>query len=282
MTQQVYEIVTDQIVKLLEAGTVPWRKPWTLANRPRNIDSNKPYRGINVMILASQGFSSPYWMTFNQAKKHGGTIKKGEHGTIVIFWKLLESNDPKDVDEKGKRKQFAMLRYYKVFNLDQTENVKVPNRPVDQVREDVDPIEAAELIVQGYPNPPKILENGYDAHYEPEADKISIPSKKSFHTAEARYAALFHEMGHSTGHTSRLDRPIQNIFGSHPYGREELIAEMTAAFLCGESGIAPAVIDNSAAYLASWIKTIKEDLEAVIKAASAAQKAADLILDHQE
>jgi antirestriction protein ArdC len=277
----VYEIITEKIIKMLDEGTVPWRKPWTMATMPRNLVTNRPYTGINVFLLMAEGYDSPYWLTFNQIDKLGGKIKRDENdkalpSTIVIFWKLSESKTEKD--ENGKPKKFAILRYYRVWNLDQTEGVKVPKRPAEEPRE-VSPIEAAEAIVNGYPNAPKIVRTGASAVYNWETDTIKVPSLEAHHSDEEHYSTLLHEIVHSTGHKSRLNRPIENSFGSHPYGREELIAEMGAAFLCGEAGISPAVIDNQAAYIASWKRTIKADTKAVVVAAGQAQKAADHVLN---
>jgi antirestriction protein ArdC len=276
----VYEIVTNQIVKLLDAGTVPWRKPWAAAGMPRNLTSGKPYRGVNVFLLATAameaGYSSPYWMSYKQAQEHGGNVKKGEKSTIVIFWKKLIS---KELDEDGKPKIFFMARYYRVFNLEQTEGVKIPKgRAIDQPREIKDPIAEAEAIIASYPNAPEMIDGGAVAVYDWATDVITSPKMDDHFTAEEYYSTKFHEMGHSTGHKSRLKRPIENAFGSHAYGREELVAEMTAAFLLAEAGINAPTIENNAAYLASWIRTIKEDTQAVIKAASQAQRAADHIL----
>jgi antirestriction protein ArdC len=280
----VYEIITEKIIKMLDEGTVPWRKPWTSATMPRNLVSNRPYTGINLFLLMTEGHSSPYWMSYKQVGQLGGKIKTDENDkqlppTIVIYWKLLESKT--EVDEKGKPKRFPMLRYYRVWNLDQTEGVRIPKRPTEEPREG-SPIDAAEAIVKGYPGAPKIKTGGASAVYNWQTDEIRVPSLEDHHSDPEFYSTLFHEMVHSTGHKSRLARDIENSFGSHAYGREELIAEMGAAFLCGEAGISPAVIENNAAYIASWKKTIKADTRAVVIAAAAAQKAADRILDRAQ
>lgn len=274
----VYDIITEKIIKKLDEGTVPWRKPWTAASQPRNVESNRPYTGINVLLLACEGYASPYWATWNQIKKFGGNVKKGEASTVVIFWKLGESKTEKD--DNGKPQKFAMLRYFRVWNLEQTENVKVPKRPADAVRES-SPIEAAEAIIKGYPNCPKI-KNGISATYNPDTDVITVPTREEHHSDAEYYSTWFHEAGHSTGHKSRLAREFGKRFGDHDYGREELTAEMTAAFLCNEAGIELPTIGNQAAYIASWKATIKADTQAVVKAASAAQKAADHILGRHE
>jgi antirestriction protein ArdC len=269
----VYEAVTERVIDALEAGTAPWHKPWnSVTGRPQNMDG-RPYRGINVMLLGLTDFECPFWLTYKQARTRGGQVRKGERSEMVVFWSMLKDKEDPD-------KRIPLLRYYRVFNLDQTEGVKEPER-VKAWRERRDaPFEVvtdAETIVKGYPNPP-IIGYGTEAFYVPATDRITVPAPSSFPSPGEFYATLFHEMGHSTGHTSRLNRLTAAQFGSHEYGREELVAEMTAAFLCAEAGI-DATFNNSAAYLSSWISTIREDNRAVVTAAGAAQRAADHILD---
>lgn len=276
----VYEMITERMVALLEAGTVPWRKPWTGHSAPRNIEGHA-YRGINVFLLATQPYESPFWMTFNQAKARGGSVKKGEHGTVITFWKTLRVEDRNNAD---KTKQIPMLRYFRVFNLEQTEGVKLPAKVADWKPSEApvfDGLEAAEAIVKGYPDAPRYHETGDEAAYHPVFDRIYMPRRDTFESAEEWYSTLFHEFGHSTGHPSRLNRETlvkSDGFGGHTYGREELIAEMTSAFLAAEAGIT-VTQENSAAYLAGWIAKIKEDVRAVVVSAGAAQRAADHILN---
>lgn len=274
----VYEQVTDRVVALLEQGTVPWRKPWT-NGMPQNIEGRK-YRGINAFLLGVSGHTTPFWMTFNQAKERNGTVKKGEHGTMIVFWKRLKVTEKNEDTGKMEQKVVPMLRYYYVFNLDQTENVKVPKRVTEWLEGhtfDHEPLAEAEAIVAGYENGPSISEDGDAAYYVPALDAITVPPRSSFKELDEFYGTLFHELGHSTGHESRLHRDQKHGFGTHDYGREELVAEMTAAFLAAECGI-ETTTENTAAYLASWVKTIREDTKAVVVAAGQAQRAADLIL----
>lgn len=277
-----HEIVTEQIIARLEAGTVPWRQPWTAAQAPRSGLTGRPYRGVNVFLLILQGYTSPYWLTFKQINELGGRIRKGERHTKVVFWKILRKEvDSADGDKTVKR--IPYLRYFRVWNLDQTEGVTLPPKIQSQIQtqpEPPAPIEAAEKILAGYADAPEIHHGGLAAMYRPTADDIHLPNREDFDTPEDYYSTLFHELGHSTGHPSRLGRfdTTSGGFGSHSYGREELVAEMTAAFLCAEAGIAPATMDDSAAYIASWLRTIREDPRAVVVAAGAAQKAADHIL----
>lgn len=279
----VYEMVTEKIIEQLEAGTVPWRKPWRAAEEgPRNIDGYR-YRGINVLLLIMAGYDSPYWLTFKQVKAKGGNVRKGEHSTVIVFWKRVKITEKDEATGKPETKIIPMLRYYRVFNLEQTEGVKVPRKVLAAQQAEIDavepdPIAEADKIVKAYPDRPKISRRGAEAFYSPLTDSITVPPMKAYDDAGEFYSTLFHEMGHSTGHPKRLDRfDGADRFGSHAYGREELIAEMTAAFLCAEAGITNTMI-NSAAYLQGWIDTIREDARAVVVAAGAAQRAADHVL----
>lgn len=274
-----YQTLTDQVVSMLEAGTAPWRKPWTAGSAPRNLEGRE-YRGINTFMLGAAGYASPFWGTFNQIKSHGGSVRKGEKSTLVVYWKMLRVEDK----DTGETKTVPMLRFFRVFNLAQTEGVK----PTKAMRDheaatarpaDHDPIAAAEAIVTRYTaaGGPTIWDAS-EAYYLPGTDSIHRPPMERFAKVEDYYSTLFHEIGHSTGHESRLKRDMSGCFGSHDYGREELVAEMTATFLAAEAGIETATIDQNAAYLASWVRTIKADPRAVVVAAGAAQKAADLIL----
>jgi|SRR5882757_467004 len=277
MTDKVYEIITDQVVKSLQEGTVPWRKPWDAADAPRSIDGHR-YTGLNVFLLLVQEYKSKIWMTFNAMKKHGGNLKPNQHGTIITFWKMIDGIDK----ETGESRKFAYLRYYKVYNLDQTENVDVPARVTEVKESEFSPIESAESILAGYPDGPTVNHSGSAAYYKSNTDTVTLPPKKSFPDVNRYYSTAFHELGHSTGHESRLNRPgvVEfDHFGSAKYGREELIAEMTAAFLNGESGILPETIEQNSAYIAGWIRTIQEDTKAVVTAAAAAQRAANYILN---
>lgn len=269
----VYDVITDRVVAALEAGSCPWRKPWTAAGAPRNI-SGREYRGINVFVLRAASFSSPYWLTFRQALALGGNVRKGQRGTPVVFWRWLDEKDAQGVPTGDK---VPLLRYYTVFNLEQCDNVPAPAGV--EVPAVFDPIAAAEAFVASVPaTSARIREGASLAAYNPTLDEILMPARTTFTQPAEFYSTLFHELTHSTGHASRLARPgIVNpiAFGSHEYSREELVAEMGAAFLCGESGILPATIENSAAYLRSWIKVLKGDSRLVVFAAAQAQKAAD-------
>jgi antirestriction protein ArdC len=246
----VYEIVTARILEQLEKGVVPWRRPWR-AELPCNLISGKPYRGVNVFLLASQGYGSRYWLTYQQTTKLGGHVKRGEHSTLVTFWHIGEERERTAADGTVESKRAFLLRYYNVFNLEQTEGIDIL-RVSSQPR--VSPLEQCESIVSGMPNPPK-REQSHRAWYRPANDTVGMPARSLFNSPEEYYSTLFHELSHSTGHTSRVGREgIEqlNTFGSESYSREELVAEMGAAMLCGISGI-ETTVENSAAYLQSWL-----------------------------
>jgi len=268
----VYEIVTSRILAELERGEIPWRRPWRTLP-PANLISKKPYRGINVFLLALAGYGSQHWLTFNQAKQLGGNVRKGEHGTKIVFWKF-DKFETETGDGETEERRSAILRYYTVFNLEQTEGLKALLALPPAF-----PIESAEEIVKGMPNPPA-FEQDARAAYIPSCDTVTMPSRTAFESPAEYYSTLFHELTHSTGHAKRLGREgIEKIqpFGSEDYSKEELVAEMGSAMLCGIAGIEQATISNSAAYLQSWIRRLKADSRLVVSAASAAQKAADYI-----
>jgi antirestriction protein ArdC len=278
----VYNIITDRIIKQLEQGAAPWRKPWS-AKLPVNLLSQKPYRGLNVLTLASQGYPSRFWLTFNQANKLGGKIRKGEHSSPVIYWNIGEEREYTARDGETRVSKPFLLRYSNVFNLSQTEGIDLPASVLQETRTN-NPIEDCERIVAGMANRPA-LEQSDKAWYAPSRDVVGMPSIGLFCSSEEYYSTLFHELSHSTGHKSRLGREgFESVqaFGSESYSKEELVAEMGAAMLCGVTGIESRTLENSAAYLKTWIERLKSDSRLIVTAASAAQKAVDCILGHQQ
>lgn len=268
MKNSVYTQVTNQIIEALEQGVIPWKKTWA-SSAPANFVTKKAYRGINTLLLALNSYSSPYWVTFKQAQGLGGSVKKGEKSTTVVYWQFISKTD-----DDGNEVKFPMLKYYQVFNLEQT-TIETP-----VVGSANDPIASAEAIVSGMPNAPTIAFSN-TACYSPRTDTVTVPNMTSFTSVEEYYSTLFHELGHSTGHASRLDRTGVSgkvYFASDDYSFEELIAEFTAAYLCGETGIVQPVIENQAAYIQNWLTVLKGDNTILMKAASAAQKATDYIV----
>jgi antirestriction protein ArdC len=271
------EIITESVLKQLEQGVAPWRKPWS-TSAPQNLISKKPYRGLNVFSLATQGYGSPYWLTFNQAKQLGAHVRKGEKSTLVSFWKCSEYERENASTGQLENKTSVLLRYYHVFNIEQCDGLRAI---YGDDWKPINPIGQCEAITDGMPNGPRIERHSH-AFYRSSADLIGIPSRNCFESPEAYYTTLFHELTHSTGHSSRLRRFEENStdheFASESYSKEELIAEIGAAMLAGISGISHSTLANSASYLQSWINKLRSDSRLIISAASQAQKAVDHIL----
>ncbi|MGQ7868703.1 ArdC family protein [Sunxiuqinia sp. sy24] len=279
----IYEMITNLIVEKLEAGVIPWQMPWKSANgMPKNLVYQKPYRGFNFWFLltVADKYQSPFFLTFRQVKQLGGHVRKGEKGYPVVFWKMLE-HEQKD----GSLEQVPFLRYYTVFNLNQTEGVDETKIPESDAHDhEFDPIADAESLVEFWSDCPEIRTNESHAYYSPGLDYVGMPNPRTFFKDEQYYSTLFHELTHATGHKRRLGRHEKlsdHQFGSKDYSQEELVAEMGAAYLCGITGLENATIDNSAAYIKSWITKFKEDKKILLIAASQAQKAVDYILENQ-
>jgi antirestriction protein ArdC len=291
----VYSIITERIIEKLEQGTIPWHKPWRSIGAPRNLVSKKSYRGINVWLLAAQGYVSPYWATIRQINELGGQVREGEKATPVVFWRIYvdgvevkangDEQEPRHEhrEERGNRR--FVLRYYSVFNSEQCELPgEVTERLALPEERQLDPIEACEKILVGMPNPPEIVHAGDKAFYSPTTDRVTMPPRSLFESAEEYWCTLWHECGgHATGHPKRLNREsIKEAapFGSATYSVEECVAEMTAAYLCGVTGIENRTIDNSAAYIAGWLKKkLRDDRKLIVHAAAQAQRACDYVLN---
>jgi antirestriction protein ArdC len=279
---KVYEVVTDRIIDQLNKGVVPWRKPWNTNSglgQCKNLCSLKPYRGINAFMTALSGYNSPYWLTYNQAKELGANVRAGEKGIPITYFMKLEIEDMKT----GEDKEIPLMRYYTVFNVEQIDNLKLkPEFLFPGVKtNEFTPIESCEKIVELMPQKPRIEHDKSQAYYVPSLDYINMPKKELFTSPEEYYSTLFHELTHSTGHESRLKRRDADkvaAFGTAVYSKEELVAEMGSAFLCAKAGIENSTVNNSAAYIASWLKVLKSDSKLLISAASQAQKSSDFIL----
>jgi len=285
-TNKVYQIVTDRILAELAAGVIPWKKTWSAdGSLPMNLISKKEYRGTNLLLLPSN-YSSPFFLTYNQCKKLGGFVRKGENSYPVIFWKFFDKTDSVSGEKTGGR--IPMLRYYRVFNVEQCENIdpkKIPVLVTDDMNE-IEPLEYAEDIINAMPKKPEIKHNESKAYYSPRLDYVNMPKKNLWaESTENYYAVLFHELTHSTGHVRRCNRGIETNagFGSVSYSKEELIAEMGSAFLCSITGIlTDDVLKQSAAYIESWTNAIRNDNKLVVTASGKAQKAVDYILGKQD
>ena len=271
----VYDQITDRIIAMLEKGTVPWQKPWSVTTGlPRNLISKKSYRGINTLLLHSMSYESPFWLTFHQAQQLGGMVRKGERACPVVFGKRVKEQDEQTGEETG----YTVLRLYNVFNLSQIDGLKNIPATVETPATVSTP---AEDIIAFMPKRPEIKYGMTKAYYSPSVDIIAMPDRARFDSEAQFFSTIYHEMIHATGAKSRLNRPTLTEsagFGSDPYCKEELIAEMGAAFLCGHAGIEN-TIQNSAAYLQNWLEQLQNDKKLIVQAAAQAQKAADFILD---
>jgi len=215
---KVYEIITNQILDKLEQGVAPWSKPWVMNGKEhKNLISKKPYRGINPFMLdltvMDEGYESNYWVTYKQAKKLGGHVRKGETGTLIVFWKWVEKED-----ESGDVSRFPILRYYKVFNTEQCDfpaDFQIPNDEAE-LPNNYSPIAEAENIISNMPKRPEIRHHGNRAYYRPSIDDVTMPNESQFKGSEEYYSTLFHELAHATGHASRLGRFHKNH--NHSFG----------------------------------------------------------------
>ncbi|VGO14434.1 DNA primase TraC [Pontiella desulfatans] len=277
--QKINQMITDRLVERIEATQeLPWKKPWTsLSLMPKNLVTKKNYRGVNVFLLHMLGYSSPYFLSFKQVTALGGKVRKGEKSCPVVFWRFVEAQEQDDP-----KKGYAFLRYYNVFNTEQCEGLEGKVPVVEIPKREHTPLEIAEDLVKSMPNPPVIKHGCRQASYSPSLDLVSMPDPESFESGESYYSALWHEVGHSVGHASRIGRKAimePSGFGSHGYSQEELVAEMTAAFLCGYCGILMSTETNQAAYLKGWLERLKSDPTMLVKAGGEAQKAFDYIMD---
>ena len=283
--RDVYQIVTERIIQKLEQGAVPWMQPWHDAGLPQNLVTKRPYRGINVMLLASLGYEHNYFFTSKQLSELGGSIKAGERPQLVVYWNWqdskAQSNGDTGSDEGGAKKNVPFLRYYTVFNVAQCEGIPESLLP-QAVARTTNPIPACEAVVNGMPKRPEILHKELRAFYNPVADVVNLPRRPYFRSDESYYATLFHELVHATGHPSRLNRKGLNEmaeFGSEPYSFEELVAEIGACYLESHAGIAKAQFEQNVSYIKGWLKKFKDDKRFVVQASALAQKATDFVLN---
>jgi antirestriction protein ArdC len=274
----IYETVTERILSQLEAGIIPWRKEWKssgFSRFPTNYQSKKPYRGINVLLLWASPYSDARYLTYKQAQAIGAQVRKGEKGTPIIFWSTFQG---KERDDNGDARSIPFARTYTVFNVAQCDGIPQELPLTDA--EPFEPIPAAAELAQGYLDREHIeLRHGGDsAFYHRILDYIQMPAPAAFTSPDAYYSTLFHEAGHSTGAAARLDRVKGKEFGDEAYSKEELCAELCAAYLCAQVGISNAQVEtNHAAYIQSWMRAFKNDKTLLLTAAQKAQRAADLI-----
>ena len=271
MSTLIYQQVTDKIIAELESGNLPsWVKNWSAgAGSDCNVITKKPYNGINTIILGMSGFASPYWGTYKQWLSLGAQVTKGSKGTHIIYYSPVERGTK--VTESGEVKEYSyILKSYTVFNADQVTGWEAPAVNTERKFIAVASIEALTAKSGAV-----IKFGGERAFYAPDSDYIGMPEKIQFNSEASYYATLLHELAHWSGHKSRLDRDLSGRFGNEAYAAEELIAELSAAFLCARFNVNGELRHSS--YIASWLRVLKNDNKAVFKAAALAQKAADYL-----
>lgn len=279
MGSNVYQIVTDRIIAELEKGIIPWERPWTgVRNGAYSRATGKPYSLLNQLLLGRPG----EWLTYKQAQQAGGQVRKGEKGSMVVFWKMDAKADKDRDTGELKVKQFPILKYYYVFHVDQCDGIEPKYK--EPVFTPLDPIEEAERVLNDYStrcHVPIIHEKGNRAFYRPSEDAIHLPLMEQFCKQAEYYSVVFHESVHSTGHKNRLNRLDDNSrFGNEVYSKEELVAEMGAATILHELGIeTDSSFRNSAAYIQNWLHVLRDDPKMVVLAAGKAEKAVKLILN---
>ena len=273
MSNTVYQDVTNSIIEQLEKGAIPWVKPWKAdSSADKNLVSQKPYQGINRLILGLSGmvngYGVPVWASYKQWESIGGHVRKGEKGTRIVFFSKVD----KENKQTGDKESYSVLKAYWVFNASQIDGIDIV--PAETVEKPFTSIELAEerIVKTG-----AALSHGGDAaFYAPSVDRIQLPNKGTFDSEANYYATAFHELVHWTGAKHRLDRNLEKgRFGNPAYAFEELVAEMGAAFLCQDYGIQGEL--RHAGYIQSWLKALRDDSKAVFKAAALAQKAADYL-----
>lgn len=278
----IYQIVTDKIIALIEQGTERDGKPQWLgqggaAGMPYNHKTGKQYSGVNVLMLWIEAdtcrFGSSAWLTFKQARELGGNVRKGEKGAHIVYFEPLKREEVNRTTGEKSEKTIPMLRQYVVFNMDQIEGIT----PVAAQAGGFHGIEAAETVLNK--SIATIIEGGAKAFYSPKDDEIHLPDRVRFEKAETFYAVALHEMTHATGHKPRLARDFSGRFGDEAYAFEELIAELGSAFACADLGLTPATMDDHADYIENWLRVLRKDKRAIFTAASQASKAHDYIVN---
>ena len=286
-----YDEVTAKIIRELEAGRFPWAQPWAArgeaatiaAGLPKNAQTGRAYSGINILLLwgaaIENGFSDQVWLTFKQAKALGGSVMKGERGSMVVYAdKFIPKDEQQRVEREGGDASFVpFLKRYTVFNVAQCEGLPEELTADAKTLPECEIIPRAETLIKATGADFRI--GGDKAFYVPSQDFIRVPPQPAFFDQINYYRTCFHELGHWTGHASRLNREFRGRYGSHAYAREELVAELASAFVCASLSIAPTV--RHADYLGAWLEVLKEDNCAIFNAASLASKAADFILGYE-
>jgi antirestriction protein ArdC len=286
--QSLYSEVTRRIIAELEEGRLPWVQPWDSAvcgcTMPQNAGTGRKYSGINVLILWAEvvhrGFASQRWLTFRQAQSAGGNVRRGEKGTIICYADRFTPKAEAEVarGEDREARQVAFLKRFTVFNIEQCEGLPDAFTPDAVAIDPVLAIAEADALIAASGACLQI--GGGEAFYSPSNDFVQVPPQASFPEPINWYRTALHELGHWTGHGTRLDRDQKGGFGSEAYAKEELVAEMASAFTCASLGIAPTVRHSD--YIASWLSVLRGDEKAIFRAASQASKATDYLVAFAE
>jgi len=273
----IYEEVTNRIIEALEAGAIPWTRPWK-TSAPCNATSGKEYRGINKLMLwlaaQEKEYQSSGWLTYRQAQSLGGQVKRGEKASPVVWWSPVDASNSAEDTEERETRQFWLARCYHVFNLQQVEGLETLQAALDTPVLEFTPIYRCERVVDAYGA--DVRHGGTEAFYSPAGDFVQLPLAASFQSRESYYATLAHELVHHSGAPHRLARDLTGRFGSEGYAREELVAELGSAFITAALGILHET-KASAAYIQNWLQILRDDHRAVFNAATLAQQAADFI-----
>ena len=272
----IYAAVTERIIEQMEQGIIPWQKPWIASGKAISHATGKPYSLLNQLMLGRPG----EYLTFKQCQAAGGKVKKGAKSSMVVFWKWIEQKD----EETGETKEVPFLRYYNVFHIDQCEGITAKHTTESAFPDGAEVLEAAQEIVYDYLGRTGVKlshTEGDQAFYRPSTDEVVLPIRKQFVSTAEYYSTVFHELTHSTGHPSRLNRLARpSFFGTEDYSKEELVAEIGAATLVNHVGLETGnSLRNSAAYIQNWLKVLKDDKRFIVSAAGRAEKAVNLILN---
>jgi antirestriction protein ArdC len=288
--KDVYTKVTERIISDLEQGIRPWMKPWSAEHAAGRITrplrhNGTPYRGMNILLLwgeaMAKGYAAPIWMTYKQAQELGANVRKGEHGSLVVYANTISKTETNSQGEDIER-EIPFMKGYTVFNVEQVDGL-----PAHYYAEPENPLPLSERIAHAdvfiTGTGATIHHGGNSAFYAPSRDAVQLPPFEAFKDKESYYATALHELTHWTKPKSRLDRDFSTKrFGDSGYAREELVAELGAAFLCAQLGITPEVREDHAAYLGHWLTVLKEDKRAIFSAAAHAQRAADYLSGLQQ
>lgn len=302
----IYKQITEKIIDTLSKGIIPWRKPWSTNLVSNNLSmcvshmTGKPYSLLNQMLLlaSEEDINSSFiheYLTFNQIKAEGGRVKKGEKSKFIVFWSIIDKKTMSVTDDNSllieeKNKKFPILRYFNVFEVSQCEGIERKYSSMtaaDSKLSEESKVDAAEEIIKNYIEREKLKiyrdEETDMAYYSPSEDFVSVPCLTQYSNIEEYYSTVFHELVHSTGHSSRLNRFSNDEFDSDSYSKEELVAEIGAAFLSGIAGLNDdSTFINSAAYIQNWIKALQNDNKLIVTASSKAEAAAKYIINQKQ